>query len=160
MQHNKWRKITVLSSTESLWVETRLDLQHQLEAASIEVPKVAAFEPGNLKTETLGQIRRSGIRIIFLLSFDADTQRVASLAHQASMLSAGWAWLIEAEKVTVPEMDGWLWFRPFLASEELQEFVKQVTDYSKAYFNITVHPDSVNRANSAALYNAIMLYAY
>ena len=81
MQQNKWRKIAILSSTESMFFETRLGLVKQLEAASIDVLKPAAFEPGTFEDGMLGEIRRSGIRIILVLSYDADTQTAASLAH-------------------------------------------------------------------------------
>ena len=159
MQHNKWRKIAIISSTESLWFETRLGLTKQLEAASIEVLKTAAFEPGNFEDALLGQIRRSGLRIILLLSYNADTHCAASLAHRASMLSAGWAWLVEADKVAVPDMAGWVWFRPFLASD-MRAFAMQVSDYSKSHFNISVPPNLVDLTYSTALYDAIMLYAH
>ena len=61
--------------------------------------------------------------------------------------------------VTVPAMAGWLWIRPFLASD-MQAFAEQVSAYSKSFFNLTVSPTSVNLAHSAALYDAIMLYAH
>ena len=76
MQHNKWGKVAILSSTESLWLKNRIGLAKQLEAAGMEVLKPAAFEPGNFKDVTLGDIRRSGIRIVFMLSYDADAQKV------------------------------------------------------------------------------------
>ena len=160
MQHNNWRKIAILSSTESVFFETRLGLAKQLEAASITVLKPAAFEPGTCEEAKLVEIRRSGFRVVILLSYCADTHCVALLARRASMLSAGWAWLVETEKVAVPDLAGWLFFRPFLASEAMQVFAKQVSDYSKSHFNITVSPDSVDLAASAMLYDAIMLYAH
>ena len=76
MQHNKWGKVAILSSTESLWLKNRIGLAKQLEAAGMEVLKPAAFEPGNFKDVALGDIRRSGIRIVFMLSYDADAQKV------------------------------------------------------------------------------------
>ena len=160
MQKNNWRKIAIVSSTESIWFETRLGLAKQLDAASIKVLKPAAFEQGIFDDATLVEIRRSGFRIVLLLSYDADTQHVASLAHRASISNAGWAWLVLEKIDAVPDMAGWLWFRPFLASEAMQVFAKQVSDYSKSHFNITVRPDSVDLARSAALHDAIMLYAH
>ena len=149
----------MLSSTESIWAETRRGLAKQLEAASIVVLKPAALEPGNIKDAMLDDIRRSGIRIVLVILYEADTQSVASLARQDGMTSAGWAWLVPEERVPVPGMAGWVWFRPFLASD-MQAFAKQVSDYSKSHFDLTVSPDSVNLVQSAALYDAIMLYAH
>ena len=60
----------------------------------------------------------------------------------------------------MPDLLGWLWIRPFLASDAMQVFAKQVSDYSKLHFDITVPPDSVDLAYSVALYDAIMLYAH
>ena len=158
MQQNKWRKIAIVSSTESLWFEIRLGLAKQLEDASITVLRPTAFEPGSFTDAALGEIRRSGIRIVFVLSYTADAQSAASLAQQEGM-TMGYAWLVVSEQVAVPDMAGWLWFRPFLRSN-MEVFAKQVSDYSKSNFNITVRPDSVDLAYSAALYDAIMLYAY
>ena len=60
MQYNKWRKIVILSSTESNWFETQQGLGKQLETAGIRVLKPAPFNPGNLKDATLSEIRQSG----------------------------------------------------------------------------------------------------
>ena len=94
MNHSNWKKIAILSSTENLWFEVRQGLAKQLETASVKVLKPKAFEAGDMKDVMLGEIKRSGIRIVFLLAYDADTQSVASLAHQHGMTSAGWAWLV------------------------------------------------------------------
>ena len=155
MQHNKWRKIAILSSTESIWFETRQDIVKQLETASIDVFKPAAFEPGNVTDAMLSEIRRSGFRIVFVLSNDNDAETLASLACRESM-ATGWAWLVSH---SVSAIAGWLWFRPFLASN-MQAFAKQVSEYSMSHFNISVLPDSVDLGYSVALYDAIMLYAY
>ena len=56
MQHQKWEKIAILSSTESLWFETRQGLGKQLEATSMKVLKPAAFEPGNMKEAMLSEV--------------------------------------------------------------------------------------------------------
>ena len=158
MQQNHWRKIAILSSTESLWFDARLGLGKQLEEASINVLKPAAFEPGNFKDTTLSEIRQSGIRIVLVLSYDYDTQTVASLTFRESM-TTGWAWLLPNDMAAGAETAGWLWFRTLLASN-MQAFAKHVSDYSKSHFNITVLPDFVNLEFSAALYDAIMLYAH
>ena len=158
MQHSNWRKIAILSSTESLFFEIRLGLAQQLKAAGIDVLKPAAFEPGNFKDATLSETRRSGFRVVLVLCVTADVHTVASLGGLESM-TTGWAWLLMDEIVAEKDMRGWLWFRPFLGSD-MQAFAKQVSDYSKSHFNISVHPDSVDLANSAALYDAIMLYTH
>ena len=106
----------------------------------------------------LSEIRRSGIRVILVLSVTADVHTVASLGGQESM-TTGWAWLVIEEDIAVKGMAGWLWFTPFLSSD-MRSFAKQVSDYSKSHFNITVSPDSVQLTYSTALYDAIMLYAH
>ena len=157
MQHSNWRKIAILSSTESLFFEIRLGLAQQLKAAGIDVLKPAAFEPGNFKDATLSETRRSGFRVVLVLCVTADVHTVASLGGQESM-TTGWAWLLMDEIVAEKDMRGWLWFRPFLGSD-MQAFAKQVSDYSKSHFNISVSAAAVDVANSVALYNAIKLYA-
>ena len=158
MQQNMWRKIAVVSSTESVWFETRLRLAKQLEDASITVLRPAAFEPESFTDATLGEIRRSGIRIVLVLSYDADAQSTALLAQREGMTN-NYAWLVIAEIIAVLEIAGWLWFRPFFRSD-LEAFAKQVSDCSKSHFDIIVHADSVDLAYSVALYDAIMLYAH
>ena len=160
MHHNNWRNIAILSSTESVFLETRQVLVKLLETAkpSIEVLKPAAIEPGDAKDGILSEIRRSGFRVMFVLLYDDDAHTLASLGRQESMTS-GWAWLVSEEITSVPAMAGWLYFRPFLASD-MQAFTKQVRDYSKSHFNISVRPDSVELAYSVTLYDAIMLYAH
>ena len=93
------------------------------------------------------------------MTYDADAHMISSLAQKASM-SAGWAWFVVEEKVPVSGMAGWLFFRTFLASEAMQVFVKEVSDYTKSHFNVTVSPESVDITFSAALHDAIMLYAH
>ena len=98
---------------------------------------------------------------MLVLSLDADAQAVASLSQRESMTS-GWAWLVSYEVVSyeVPALVGWVSFTPFFASKGRQAFAKQVSDYAKSDFNLTVSPDSVDLTYSAALHDAIMLYAH
>ena len=158
MQQNNWRRIAILSSTASVFLEIWLGLGQQLNAAGTDVLELAAFEPGNFNGVTLSKVRRSGFRVVLALSVTTDVQTVALLGSRESM-TTGWAWLLMEEIVAVKDMAGWLWFRPFLGSD-MQAFAKQVSDYSKSHFNITVRADSVDLAYSVALYDAIMLYAY
>ena len=158
MQHYNWRRIAILSSTESIWFEARLGLAKCFEAAGIQALMPAAFEPGDVKDAMLLTIRQSGYRVMLVLSYDDDAYSLASLARRDGM-TTGWAWLVPAEMTSMVPMAGWLWFRPFLPSD-MQTFAKEVSDYTKSHFNISVDPDSVNLAFSAALYDAIMLYAH
>ena len=159
MQQNNWSKIVIISSTESVFFETRHSLWEQLEAAGIDVLKPTAFETENFKNATLREIKKSGIRIVLILSHETDVHAVASLGRRESM-TTGWAWLfMNPWVVGVKDMAGWLLFRPFLGSD-MQAFAKQVSDYSKSHFNITVRPDSVLIPYSVALYDAVMLYAH
>ena len=161
MQQVNWRKIVILSVTESLWFQTRLGLAKQLVAVGIEVLKPAAFEPGDVKDAMLSEVTRSGIRIVLVCAYGADTNTVASHASRAGMLSPGWAWLVlNDELMASADMQSWLYLRPFLASGAMQAFAVQVSEYSKSHFNITVSPDSVDLVFSASLHDAIMLYAH
>lgn len=135
-----------------------LGLQQQFETADIKLLRLAAVEPGKFSAATLLLIKRSGIRIVRIASYEIDAQTVASLADLDGMTSAGWAWITLYEMVTVSSMAGWLWFRPPLVSY-IQTFAEQVSTYSKAHFNLTVSPDMVDLAYSTALYDAIMRYA-
>ena len=159
MQFNNWQRVVMLASTDEIYFDSRLGLAKQLEAASITVLTPVAFEPGNINEATLSHIRRSGTRIVFVLSYDAEAQAAASLAHRAGMTS-GYAWLLpRSEVVPVPDLLGWLWVRPFLGSK-VQAYAEQVSNYSRSHFDITVSPDSVDLEASVALHDAIMLYAY
>ena len=129
-------------------------------AAGIEVLKPAAFELGS-QAATLTEIKHSGIRIVLMCTYIAGINTIASLARQEGALNAGWAWLtLLDDGMASLDMLFWLYFRPFLASEAMQAFAKQVSEYSKSHFNVTVSPDSVDLVYSAALYDAIMLYAH
>ena len=159
MQHNKWRKIAMLSSTESLWFDTRQGLAKQLVASSIKVLKPKPMEPGDISDGTLSEIRRSGYRIVLVLAYEPVANTLASLAHRDSM-SVGWAWMLTENHFSAPQRAGWVWLRPFLASEAMHSFARQVSDYSQTFFDIAVSPDSVDLAYSVALHDAIMLYAH
>ena len=161
MQHHNWGRVTIVSTTEGIWLETRTGLAKQLTAASIKVLRPSAFEPGEIRDAMLGELKRSGSRIVVVLAYETSARNVASLARRSGM-SPGWAWLIMEPAIltTVLEMEGWLVFKPFLPSRGMQAFAQQVSDYSKAHFNFTVSPDSVDLTYSAALYNAITLYAH
>ena len=84
---------------------------------------------------------------------------MASLACRK--MTIGFAWLLMEEMFEFKDasMAGWLYFRPYLASD-MRVFAKQVSDYSKLHFNLSVRPDSVNLPFSTALHDAIMLYAH
>ena len=105
MQHNRWRKIAMVCSSDTQWFETRQGLTKQLETAGIEVLRPAAFESGNFKDQTINKIRRSGIRIVLLIAFPSDLQVVASLSQREKM-TAGWAWLLTADYTDGPTMAG------------------------------------------------------
>ena len=159
MQHNKWRKIVIISSTENVWIEASSGLSNQLEANGIDVFKPAAFEKNNFKDATLIGIRRSGIRIVLSLVSETEAKAISMHANRARMTSAGWAWLLTEERASVTDMAGWLFFRPFLA-RDMQVFAEQVSAYSNLHFQVVSSPDTVNLVFSAALYDAVMLYAH
>ena len=137
------------------YFESGLGLTKQLTEAGLTVIKPAAFESGTFNEVKATEMRRFGVRVVFVLAWEEDILAIA-LAIQ----EAGWAW-VQIEKVGPgPQaMRGWLTIVPFLLSIP-EEFAKQVSVYSKSHFNLTVSPDSVDLAFSAALYDAIMLYAH
>ena len=151
-----------LTSTDGVWFLAGLGFVRHLNDAGIEVLKVAAFEPGMLKAETLQYIRRSGIRIIILMAFDSDVRTFAELAGHEEMTQVGWAVVMTRTEIQAPApsgMLGWLWTRPLVPSEGMHLFAEQVSDYSASSFNITISANDVDIAYSAALFDAIMLYA-
>ena len=81
MRHNKWERLTLLTSTDEVYFDSGLGLAKQLEDLHISVLKPAAFELGKIMDATLTEVRRSGNRIAVVLAYDSDTQTVASLAH-------------------------------------------------------------------------------
>ena len=159
MQHNNWTKLVILTSTESLWFESGLGLTTQLKAEGMEVLKPAAFQVGGDKDAPLSEIRRSGIRIIFMLSDDADAKDVA-LRAQFEGMSSGWGWMLANGIIEgTPPIQGWLYLRPFLSSERMQAFSKLVSNYTKSRFDLP-STGLIDLTYSAALYDGIMLYAY
>ena len=160
MGHYNWRKITILTSVESLWFESRLGIAKQLKAAGMDVLMPAAFEPGDFKDATLSEIKRSGRRVVFVLAYDEDLQVITATADREGMLGPGWAWLC-TDTNTATVILGWLWLRPFLA-EGMETFAKLVRDYATSHLNHTVSADAVDHAltYSVKLHDAILLYAH
>ena len=162
MRHSGWRKAVILMSTDDVWFQSGLQLAKQLHADGIQVLKPAAFEPGLFRDATLQEIKRSGIRIAILMAFDDDLIRVASRAALEGM-STAWAWIMidyGCNDCSALLYMGWLYIRAFLPSEGMQGFAKQVSDYTRSSFNITISKDSVSLDFSAALHDAITLYAH
>ena len=160
--HYNWTKAVMLTSTDGVYFESGLKLTRQLEAEGIKVLKPAAFEPGRFTEGALDKIRRSSIRIVLVLARIADTKAVASSARRAGMGGAGWAWISHRTRSSLDkELAGWLSMRPLLPSQGMQAFAEQVSKYTGSHFPDSVdNPDSVDLASSAALYDAIMLYAH
>ena len=157
LRHNNWRRLGVLSSSDNVYFEGAVQLQQQFEAAGIEVLRPAAFLSGNFDESALIEIRKGTICICLVLCYDEDSQTVASTAQQEGMMTAGWAWLLTNEKTAVEAMTGWLWLRPFIALD-MHAFAQQAGSYS-SQFNSSWGAGSLSVGYSAALYNAIMLYA-
>ena len=159
MKQNKWKRLAMLESNEDLWLDSALGLEKQLNRAGIKVLKEAPFEPGNFKAVTLRSIRRAGFRIVLILSYDTDAESVASTARQEGM-TYGWGWLRTWAADVSAAMHGWLCIAQLLPSEGMQAFAEEVSEYSKSHFEVITRPDSIDLAYSAALYNAVMLYAH
>ena len=159
--HMNWIKVSMMTSTNNVWIQSGLGLTKQLKAAAITVQTPAAFEPNNFQDARLGKIRRSGFRITILIANNKDVVDVASAAHRQEMNSAGWAWILVDRLLGAPrEVMGWMALMPLLPSRDMQAFVKRVSEYSKSHFNFAVSADSVDLTFSTALHDAVMLYAH
>ena len=158
--HYKWTKAVMLTSTDGVYFESGLKLTRQLKEAGIEVLKPPAFEPGRFSEDALGQIRRSRIRIVLVLAYQADQKAVLSSARRAGMSGAGWAWIAVEDLGSDEELVGWLTMRPLLLSEGMQAFAEQVSEYTGSHFNLSLGPDSVDLVHGVALHDAVLLYAH
>ena len=150
----------MLTSTDLALLFGGRELTKELQGAGITMLKPVEFEPGRFKLATLSQIKHSGIRIVILMAFQNEVQDVASSAEKQDMITSGWAWITTEERETIPQLQGWLFLRPLLPSDGMQAFAQQVSDYTASRFNITLAADSVDLTYSAALHDAVMLYAY
>ena len=159
MKHNSWNKVVVLTSTDDVWFDSGLGLTKQLQDAGMTVFKPAAFEPGSAKPPMLREIKRSGNRIVILIAYDQDLEAVALSARTEGM-SRGWAWVLLQDSATALWLQGWLFLQPLLPRDGMQDFAKQVSDYTKSSFNISLDVSSVDLTYSSALHNAIVLYAH
>ena len=144
-------------STEDLWFQSGIGLTKQLQDAGIYVSVPAPFVPLEFnKTETLQEIKRTGKRVIFLMTYEDSMAMVASMAAGEGMNTKGWAWVLGLDLATGQQL-GWLFVRPLVPSN-LKAFARQVSDYSKSGFGLSA--DSVDLAYSLALHDSIMLYAH
>ena len=138
-------KVVVLTSTETLWFQGGLELTATLQAAGVQVLRPAAFEPGldvYAQETTLSHIKRSGYWCVMLIAYDAEVHALASTAQHQKMLNTGWAWILPwTDRFTAPlQQLGWLYVRPYLATEHMQAFAEQVSDYSTASYSSTQLP--------------------
>ena len=163
-----WTKLVILTSTEPVWRQSGQLMADQFKAAGIDVRTPLPFDPGNFNahsTKALDEIKTSGFRVIMLMAYDQDVYDVASAASLQLMTSVGWAWLLCQELIHkdnwgTEDMRGFLFLRTLPPSESMQKFKRQVSDYSKSSFNITLDENLVDLAYSMALYDSIMLYAH
>ena len=184
MTHYNWTECVILTSTTSAYLDTGPILEKQLQEKEFDVLKPPAFDAGNFRAETLTEIRSalvsahlythvcaaiacrtSGKRIVVLGAVAADRNSVASSARDQGMNGPGpgYAWISmwEEEQSGASQLrEGWLYAIPFEPSKDKQAFRQQVSDMSKSKFDITIDPESVDLAFSAALYDAILLYAH
>ena len=137
--------------------ETGLHFTNLLRNDGISVLTLAAFEAYKFQPTALTAIRRAGIRVVFLVASSGDTRAVG---NTGITLEGGWAWLIFERRRAVLPMVGWLFIESARLSEGTDTFARQVSDYTKSHFNLTLSPDSVDVTYSVALHAAIMLYAH
>ena len=73
----------MLTSTEMIWFQSGQIMTKQFLNATINVLRPSAFESGDFQTsstKTLGEIKRSGFRIIMLMADNADLNDVTLAA--------------------------------------------------------------------------------
>ena len=111
MRHYNWSNAVMLSGADEVFSLSRTELSKQMQAAGIYVllPAVLSLSeqplafncPGtcdiwklalDLITAVLGQIKRSGIRIVTVLAFNDAMLQVGQAAVQQSM-TGGYVWL-------------------------------------------------------------------
>ena len=92
------------------------------------------------------------------MSYAPDLQTVVTSAKREGMMK-GWCWVVTEDWF---KTEGWLLVRPFcgLSLDEVGTFASKVSEYTKSYFNHTISADAVDLTYSAALSDAIMLYAH
>ena len=159
MTNYNWKRAAMLTSANLAFYTSGLEIKRQLKAAGMTVYEQPSFEPNQVKNSTLGHIKRQGVRVVIFMAFEEDTHTVASCAKTEKMVS-GWAWISMEERAPIAPMIGWLYFRPVLPSKSMQDFAEQVSDYTRTSFNMTIRPESVDLTYSAALHDAVMLYAH
>ena len=154
MRQYGWNNVIILTVADTVYFEGGLGLIKLLKEAQLNVFTLAAFESGDFNEAKAREIRRFGVRVVFVLAWESDIVAIAS-ANQG----AGWAW-VQTEKVGTGslEMAGWLTIVPFLPSIPTG-FTERISNYTKSRFDITVPPSSVDVTFSAALHDAIILYA-
>ena len=139
------------------------ELTQRLQAAGIEVPGRFIFLPTSAQDQTLTDIKRTGFRIMIFALPAEQIKNLALRAEQELMTIHGWVWIVLADHEfhqRVVQMQGWLTVLPIVYSGGMQAFAKQVSDYSKSNFNISINAGSVDLTYSVRLYDAIMLYAH
>ena len=168
------------------------ELTKQLETAGISVQKIPPFQAGEFHDtadQSLGEIRRSGFRIV-VLSSQMSTVVAVSLDARAQGMTKGYAWVyISVTKSygstegpelgaelraklkpqftktfntlrTNPEIVvGWLSIVPFSRPAGLRGFSEQVAAHSDS-FNVSLTAEEVDLPYASTLYEAIMLYAH
>ena len=158
MKHYKWQKAAMLVGGGLF--DAGLGIYRELRNASIDVHSPALFEPGNFRAATLSEIRHSGHRVVILMALEEDVKTVTLRSAEEGMTN-GWAWLVMSDRLQrTTQLQGWLFPKPLLPSRGMQAFAEQVSKYAASRFNITVDADSVDLTYSAALHDAIMLYAH
>ena len=152
MEHYDWRKAVILTSINDPFLESGIGLQKKLRDANMEILKPAPFESGDFQAATLGEVQRSGLRIVILMAFDDDILAVTSSAAGEGMVqTAGWVWLLMDSIAAdmIPAMQGWLVILPLAPSKGMQTFAEQVSNYTKSHFGERID-EIVRPINDAA----------
>ena len=165
MRYYEWQKTVFLTSYDSVWFQSTLQLVQQLQAAGLEVQQLPAFEPSAFKPTMLTELRHMGIRIVTLLGGSSDRAMVAAAANKYG-LSDGWAWLTtyrlnrKKEHKAKKSLIGWLFFGATITiSNATNGFVERVRQYNKLIFKIDAEV-SLHDEGLLPLYDAIMLFAH
>ena len=167
----KWRRCTILTSTESVFLSTAGLWSQQLAAQSIEAWPFQTFEPGAFDSKALMAIQKTSLRVVLALAYSADTVKIALSAFNLSMISKGWAWF-GTEDVAGAEnavdasirdrakraLFGWLFILPAQTqSAAMNTFYDEVKEYGQQQFNLSISSVS---SSAVQTYDAIFMYAH
>ena len=174
----QWRRCSIVTSTEGLFLVASTKLRSVLPQSGIEIDYFTTFEPGS----DLEQIVAStSCRVVIMLCYDDDFGNFIWNVHRINSLSAGWAWiaitpvvvsssyshvvhLAKAANETVPPISIFqglmsLDFAVAPTTAAYTQFKEDVRSRMLTNFGITLSQDERINVYAGTLYDAVLLYA-